>query len=480
MKLHAIIKNQDLLVTKCYVNANWIDSEEKFPVYNPYDNSVIAQVPKVNEEIVQNAILAAHKSMINWRAISCYERSKFLAKWAELIRINREDLAKIITMEQGKTLKESDAEIDYALSFIDWHKEEIKRINGELVQTIKPEFTGIIEYHPIGVVAVITPWNFPMAMITRAVAPALAAGCSVVIKPAEDTPLIAFAIAKLASQAGIPDGVMNVITGDPVIIGKIFMDSDIIRKISFTGSTEVGKLLYAQSAKTVKSVSMELGGNAPFIVLDDADIDATINTLMLGKLRNTGQSCTSPNRILIAKSIYDEFCIKLSQEVAKIKVGNGFDPNVNNGPLINKDAIEKISKLLEDATNKGAKITVGGKFEGNLCHPTVIKDVKVEMDIFNNEIFGPVFSLMQFEDIESAIILANNTNYGLAAYLFTSDKMQGWKIASKLEYGMIGINTYEIAGAHIPFGGVKESGIGRESGRQGLMEYLEVKYINIL
>ena len=477
------IKNRNLLKNQFFINNKWVNSfsNKKFPVYNPLDQSLIDQISDCGEQETKDAIQAANDAFVLWKSHTANERSNIIKKWHDLILKNKQDLASIITLEQGKTLKESLGEILYGASFVDWFAEEGKRIYGDTIPSHDSDKRIIVLKQPIGVVAAITPWNFPNAMITRKVAPALAAGCTVVIKPAEDTPLSALALAELSKEAGFPPGVFNVITtSDPDKVGKILTTSPQVKKVSFTGSSEVGKILMKQSASTVKKLSMELGGNAPFIVFDDADIDLAVEGAIISKYRNSGQTCVCANRIYIQSGIYDLFIEKFIKAVREQKTGSGFDENVSIGPLINKQALIKVKKLLKDAQNKGAKILLGGKEHkkgNNFFEPTVITNISNDMLISSEEIFGPIAPIYLFEEEEEVIELANDTSAGLAAYFYGKDNSQIWRIAEALEYGMVGINTGFISTNLAPFGGVKESGFGREGSKYGIEEYLVLKYV---
>jgi succinate-semialdehyde dehydrogenase/glutarate-semialdehyde dehydrogenase len=476
------LKNAELFRQKCYINGTWVDAQNKttFPVLNPYNGKIVGHVPQCGKFETQQAIIAANQAWHDWRHFTAKQRADILFRWAALIDLNREDLAMLMTLEQGKPIAESRSEIDYANSFIKWFAEECKRVYGDIIPAVKPKQRLIVIKQPVGVVAAITPWNFPAAMITRKCAPALAAGCTVVIKPAEDTPFSALALAALAEQAGLPAGVLNVITGIPEEIGAELTSNSLVRKLSFTGSTSVGKLLMKQCAGTVKKISLELGGNAPFIVFDDADLDAAVEGAIVSKYRNTGQTCVCANRILVQNKIYDEFSEKLTLAVKKLKIGNGLDTDVEQGPLINSDAIEKVKTLIDDAVKKGAKIALGGKQHslGKLFfEPTVLTEMNSTMRIAKEEIFGPVAPLFRFYTEEEAIQMANDTEFGLASYFYSRDMDRIWRVSEALEYGIVGINEGIVSNEVTPFGGVKESGIGREGSKYGIEDYLEIKYI---
>jgi succinate-semialdehyde dehydrogenase/glutarate-semialdehyde dehydrogenase len=476
------LQNKTLFRQQCFINGEWVDAQNKktFNVVNPFDQSILGQVPECGTVETKQAIQAAHAAFLKWRALTAKERSDLLWRWAELIDENKEDLARLMTLEQGKPLTESLGEVDYGNSFIKWFAEECRRIYGDIIPSNKPNQHLLVIKQPLGVVGAITPWNFPIAMITRKCAPALAAGCTVVIKPAEDTPFSALALAVLADEAGIPAGVINVVTGDAKQIGMELTTDPLVKKISFTGSTEVGKLLMQQSASTVKKVSLELGGNAPFIVFDDADLDAAVKGAMASKFRNTGQTCVCANRILVQDNIYAAFTEKLLAAVKKLKIGNGLDSDVQQGPLINQAAIEKVKEHIADATQKGAKILVGGKSHqaGKLFfEPTVITEATANMRLARQETFGPVAPLFRFKTEEEAIHLANDTEFGLASYFYSRDIHRIWRVAEALEYGMVGVNEGIVSTEVAPFGGYKESGIGREGSKYGIEEYVEIKYL---
>lgn len=478
MNIHGL----SLLRQQCYINGQWIDADNKttFNVTNPFDNSILGTVPNCSTAETHTAINAAHKSLKSWRDLTAKQRSDYLKKWFDLIAENKEQLATIMTLEQGKPITESRGEIDYANSFIEWFAEEARRVYGDIIHSNKLGQRLLVIKQAIGVCAMITPWNFPAAMITRKCAPALAAGCTVVIKPAEDTPFTALALAALAEQAGIPAGVINIITGDSKKIGAEMTSNPIVRKLSFTGSTVVGKLLMRECASTVKKVSLELGGNAPFIIFDDADLDAAVTGVMASKFRNTGQTCVCANRIYVHDKIYDIFTNKLIDAVKKLRTGNGLDPNTQQGPLINTAAIDKVEKHINDALNKGAKIVCGGNRmskDALFFEPTVLINVNASMCLANEETFGPVAPLFRFQSEDEVIRLANDTEFGLAAYFYSRDMQRVWRVAEALEYGMVGINEGIISTEVAPFGGYKESGIGREGSKYGIEEYLEIKYL---
>lgn len=467
---------------QCYLNGQWVNAlqNKTKDVFNPFDQTLLGTIPDCGQSETITAIEAASHAFNDWREKTGFERGKILWRWAELIDQHKEDLARIMTLEQGKPIKESRGEIDYANSFIKWFAEEARRVYGDIIPADKKGQRLLVIKQPIGVVGAITPWNFPAAMITRKVAPALATGCTVIIKPAEETPFTALALCVLAEEAGFPAGVINMITGNAKEIGLELTTNPLVRKISFTGSTKVGKLLMEQSASTLKKISLELGGNAPFIIFDDADLDAAIQGVMASKFRNTGQTCVSANRILVQETIYDLFTEKLIAAVKTLKLGNGLDESVQQGPLINEKALEKVEKHVRDATEKGAKVVLGGKKSpiGKLFfEPTVLTNVHTDTLVAKEETFGPIAPLFRFKTDKDAIEMANHTPFGLASYFYSRDVSRIWKNAEALEYGMVGVNVGILSTAVAPFGGVKESGIGREGSKYGIDEYLEIKYI---
>ena len=472
------LKDPSLLKDKSYIAGKWVGGAERFAVTNPVDDSVIGYVPKLGRAEAREAIEAAEKAQKLWAKKTAKERAGILRKWFTLMLENQEDLAQLMTAEQGKPLAESRGEIVYGASFIEFFAEEAKRIYGETIPSPWPAARMVVIKQPLGVVAAITPWNFPNAMITRKAGPALAAGCAFVCKPAEDTPLSALAIAELADRAGIPHGVFSVITGDAPEIGAEMTSNPIVRGLTFTGSTEVGRLLYAQCAPTIKKLGLELGGNAPFLVFDDADLDAAVAGAMASKYRNAGQTCVCANRLLVQDGVYDAFAAKLAEAVKKLKVGDGTETGVTTGPLINRAAIEKVEQHIADALAKGAKLEVGGHaLGGNFFEPTLLTGVTSAMAVAREETFGPVAPLFRFKTEEEAIEMANATEFGLACYFYSRDIGRVWRVAEGLEYGMVGINEGIISTAEAPFGGVKASGIGREGSRHGVEEYLEMKYL---
>jgi succinate-semialdehyde dehydrogenase / glutarate-semialdehyde dehydrogenase len=473
------LKDSTLLKHQSYIDGVWIGGGDKtFAVTNPANGELLAKVADCGAAETQQAIEAAEKALPAWREKTALVRGALLRKWHDLILENIEDLALIMTLEQGKPLAESRGEVRYGASFIDWFAEEGKRAYGDIIPPHAPGVRLLVTKQPVGVVAAITPWNFPNAMITRKVAPALAAGCTVVLKPSEETPLSALALAELAQRAGIPAGVLNIVAGlDAPAIGKTLTDSPVVRKLSFTGSTEVGKLLMRQSAGTVKKISLELGGNAPFIVFDDAALDAAVEGAIVSKYRNAGQTCVCANRIYVQSGVYDAFLEKFTAAVKTQKVGPGTDQGVSIGPLINVEALEKVQRLVGDAAGKGARVLTGGHaLQGTFYEPTVIADVRKGMDILEEEIFGPVAPITRFDTEQEAVGMANDTPYGLAAYFYSRDVGRIFRVSEALEYGMVGANTGILGTAVAPFGGMKESGIGREGSKYGIEEFLEVKY----
>ena len=463
------------------IGGAWVSSAKTFAVSDPATGSEIARVPDLGAKDAVRAVDAAVKAFPAWSAKTAKERAAILKRWFDLVTAETESLAKLMTTEQGKPLAESRAEVAYGAAFIEWFAEEAKRAYGHTIPTTVASKRYLTIKQPIGVVAAIAPWNFPIAMITRKVAPALASGCTVVVKPAAETPLCALAIAKLAQDAGLPPGVLNIVTTtDASAVGKVFCDDPRVRKLSFTGSTEVGKLLYRQCADTVKKLTLELGGNAPLIVFDDADLDQAITGAMASKYRNAGQTCVCANRILVQTGIYDRFAAALVEAVKQLKVGPGLEPSTNIGPLISNEAVEKVETLVGDAVERGAKILTGGTLDnaGPLFYrPSVVGGVTADMRIVHEEIFGPVAALIRFDSEADVIRIANDTPFGLASYLFSKDLGRAWRVAEKLEAGMVGVNEGIFSNEAVPFGGVKESGLGREGGAEGLEEYLETKYI---
>lgn len=469
------------VTTAAFIDGKWISSTKTFSVLDPATGSEIAQVPDLTETDALRAIDSAQSAFPAWAAKTAKERGRILKGWFDLIIEETEKLAHLMTYEQGKPLSEARAEVAYGASFVEWFAEEGKRAYGRIIPTTHPSRRYFTLKQPIGVVAAITPWNFPIAMITRKVASALAAGCPIIVKPAEDTPLCALALANLAQRAGIPDGVLNVLTTkDPRPITDVLCEDPRVRKLTFTGSSEVGKILYRKSANTIKKITLELGGNAPLIVFDDADIDKALEGTMASKFRNAGQTCVCANRILVQKGIYDRFAQALSEAAKKLVVGPGIKSGVQIGPLINAQAIKKVEDLVSDAVSKGANVLAGGKKNtlGDLFYqPTVLGNVRPEMQIVKEEIFGPVAPLIPFETDEEAILVANDTSYGLASYVFSENIRRAWTTAERLEAGIVAINEGIFSNESVPFGGVKLSGLGREGGLEGLEEYLETKFI---
>lgn len=476
------LKDEFLLCRKGYINGAWSDADDQrtMEVTNPATGELLGTVPRMGAGETRRAIEGAHQAWPAWRAKSAKERAALLRRWFELLLANQEDLAILMTAEQGKPLSESRGEIAYAAAFLEWYAEEGKRIYGEVIPPHQADKRIIVLKEPIGVVAAITPWNFPAAMITRKVGPALAAGCTVVVKPAEQTPFSALALAELAERAGIPPGVLNIVTGVPVEIGGELTSHRLVRKLTFTGSTEVGKLLMKQCSSTVKKVSLELGGNAPFLVFDDADLEEAVRGAVASKFRNSGQTCVCANRFLVQNGIYDAFAERLSEEVGKLKVGDGLKGETHQGPLIDMDAVEKIEAHIVDAIAKGARAIAGGRrhpMGGTFFQPTILADATPGMLLAGEETFGPVAALFRFDTEEDAIRMANDTEYGLAAYFYSRDIGRVWRVAEAIECGIVGINTGIISTEVAPFGGMKESGIGREGSRYGIEEFLEVKYL---
>ena len=474
-----------LLKNKAYINGAWVDSNtsKTFDVTNPYNNELIERVADCGREETKYAIEKANEAFKTWKKTTATERANLLKKWYQLQMDHAEELGRILTLEQGKPLEEAIGEIKYGASFVEWFAEEARRNYGDVIPGHQRDKRILTIKQPIGVVAAITPWNFPNAMITRKVAPALAAGCTVVIKPSELTPFSAFALAVLAEEAGIPPGVINVVTGSNAsAIGNELCSNSKVKKLSFTGSTPVGKILLKQCADTVKKVSMELGGNAPFIVFDDADIAAAVEGAIVSKYRNAGQTCVCTNRIFVQEKVHDIFVEKLKIAVAKQKIGNGLEKGITIGPLVEEKAIQFVEAVVADAKNKGAKVIIGGKRHENNAHsliyePTILTNVRKDMDVYKEEIFGPVAPVFKFKTEEEVIAMANDTPFGLASYFYGANNAQIWRVAEALEYGMVGINTGMISTAVAPFGGIKESGFGREGSKYGIDDYLEIKYL---
>ncbi|WP_284618879.1 NAD-dependent succinate-semialdehyde dehydrogenase [Aquabacterium humicola] len=477
----ATLNDPSLLKTDALIGGDWLAGNARFDVLDPATGEKLADVANCGPVDCHNAIVAAERAWPTWRAKTAKERAAIMMKWFGLLHQHADDLARIMTAEQGKPLAEARGEVGYGASFIEWFAEEARRIYGETIPTTDNNKRYLVIKQPIGVCAAITPWNFPIAMITRKVAPALAAGCPVIIKPAEATPLSALAVAELAQRAGMPAGVLNIVTADAeqsIEVGKVLCSSDVIRHLSFTGSTEVGRILMRQCAGSIKKLSLELGGNAPFIVFDDADLEAAVDGAMASKYRNAGQTCVCANRLYAQAGIYDRFVARLSEKTQTLKVGNGFEPGVTTGPLIDGAAIEKVEAHVADAVAKGARIVVGGQKIGERFYaPTVLANVTAEMLCAKEETFGPVAPVFRFETEDEAVAAANATEFGLASYFYSRDIGRIFRVGEALEYGMVGINTGIISTAEVPFGGVKQSGLGREGGRQGIDDYVEVKYL---
>ena len=476
------LSDPSLLRNQAYINGEWVNADDgaTFPVTNPANGELITEVAKIGAAETARAVAAADAAMQDWKKVPAKARAGVLRKWYDLMMANQEDLAQIMTAEQGKVLAESRGEIAYGAAFVEWFGEEAKRIDGDVIPGPSPDKRIVCIKQPVGVVAAITPWNFPNAMIARKAAPALAAGCSVVIKPASETPLSALAMVELAERAGVPAGVINVVAGSSGDIGGELTRNPAVRKLTFTGSTPVGKMLTAACADTMKKTSMELGGNAPFIVFDDADIDSAIQGAMISKYRNAGQTCVCSNRLFVQDGVYDEFVEKLVQATAELTVGNGADDGVVIGPLVNTKAVADVDKLVQDTLSAGAKLAVGGgahELGGCFYQPTVLTEVTSDMAVFRNEIFGPVSPVVRFSSEEEVIDMANDTEFGLASYFYTRDIGRVWRVAEALDYGIVGINEGIISNEMAPFGGVKESGSGREGSKYGIDDYVEIKYM---
>jgi succinate-semialdehyde dehydrogenase/glutarate-semialdehyde dehydrogenase len=477
----ALLKDPTLLKTDALINGEWVKGASRFDVIDPATGLKLADVANLGPADAEKAIAAANAAWAGWKGKTAKERSIILRKWYDLLMANQDDLGRIMTAEQGKPLPEAKGEVAYGASFVEWFAEEAKRVNGETLPQFDNNRRLMVLKQPIGVCAAITPWNFPLAMITRKVAPALAAGCPVIIKPAELTPLTALAAAELAIRAGIPAGVLNMITADAdnsIAVGKVICASDVVRHISFTGSTEVGRILMAQSAPTVKKMSLELGGNAPFIVFNDADVDSAVEGAFASKYRNAGQTCVCSNRLYVQSGVYDEFVTKFAAKVKTAKVGNGFEDGVNQGPLIEEAALVKVQRHVDDAVAKGARVVAGGKrLAGQFFEPTVVADATADMLCAKEETFGPFAPIFKFETEQEAVDAANNTEFGLASYFYSRDIGRIYRVAEALEYGMVGINVGILATEHVPFGGVKQSGLGREGSHHGMDDYVEIKYL---
>ncbi len=483
----ALLKDPSLFKTDALVNGQWLQGASRFDVLDPATGEKLASAANLGATDAEAAIAAANAALPAWKAKTAKERSTLLRKWFDLLMANQEDLGRIMTAEQGKPFAEAKGEVAYAASFVEWFAEEAKRINGETLPQFDNNRRLMVIKQPIGVCAAITPWNFPLAMITRKVAPALAAGCTVIIKPAELTPLTALAAAELAQRAGIPAGVLNMLCADSnnsIAIGKVLCASDVVRHISFTGSTEVGRILMAQSAPTVKKLSLELGGNAPFIVFDDANIDSAVEGAFASKYRNAGQTCVCTNRFYVQEGVYDQFVEKFAAKVRTAKVGNGFEDGVNQGPLIEEAALVKVQRHVDDAVAKGGRVVAGGKRlkslgSGQFFEPTVVADATSDMLCAREETFGPFAPIFKFKTEQEAIDAANNTEFGLASYFYSRDIGRIYRVGEALEYGMVGINVGILATEHVPFGGVKQSGLGREGSHFGMDDYVEIKYLCI-
>lgn len=479
--MHSKIRNKELLRNAAYINGKWVgeESREKLIVTNPATGEELGTVPKLDISHVKDAIDAAQAAFTQWKKKTAKERGAVLLKWRELILENIEDLATIVTLEMGKPLTEAKGEILYGASFIDWFAEEAKRAYGDIIPPFKTDARILVTKEPVGVVGAITPWNFPNAMITRKVAPALAVGCALVLKPAEDTPLSAIALAVLAEQAGFPAGIFNVVTGDPIAIGQELTSNPQVKKISFTGSTPVGKILMQQCASTLKKLSLELGGNAPFIVFESADIDAAVQGALVCKFRNAGQTCVCANRIYVQDSIYDEFAARFEEKIKELKLGEGTEDGVTMGPLINQAAMDKTQAHIKDALDKGATLRTGGKphdLGRTFFEPTLLTDVSDDICVSCEETFGPVAAVFRFKEEDEVIQKANNVEHGLAAYFYSNDMGQCFRVSEALEYGMVGVNEAILSTEVAPFGGVKESGFGREGSKYGIDDYLNIKY----
>lgn len=477
----ALLKDAGLLKQSALINGQWVEGDSRFAVTDPATGAQIANVANLTASDAHNAIAAANTAWPAWRKRTAKERGAILMTWFRLMHEHADDLARLMTAEQGKPLAEARGEVGYGASFVEWFAEEARRVYGSSVPTTDNNKRYLVVKQAIGVCAAITPWNFPMAMITRKVAPALAAGCTVVIKPAEQTPLTALALAELAQRAGMPPGVLNILTADgpqSIAVGKALCESPVVRHLSFTGSTEVGRILMRQSADSIKKMSLELGGNAPFIVFDDADIDSAIEGALASKYRNAGQTCVCANRLYVQAGVYDTFVQRLAERVAAMPIGNGFEAGVLQGPLIDDDAVAKVEAHVADALSKGARLVTGGeRLQGRFYRPTVLADVTSDMLCAREETFGPLAPVFRFTTEEEVIEAANNTEFGLASYFFSRDVGRIFRVSDALEYGMVGVNTGLISTAEVPFGGVKQSGLGREGGQQGIEDYVEAKYI---
>lgn len=476
------LKDPGLFKQQCYIDGRWCDADSAgtLPVSNPATGAILGNIPRMGDAETRRAIEAARLAFPAWAARTAKDRAGILRRWFELVMANQEDLAVLMTAEQGKPLAEARGEIAYSASFIEWFAEEAKRVYGDVIPGHQVDKRLVVIRQPVGVVAAITPWNFPSAMITRKAGPALAAGCTFLCKPATQTPYSALALAELAHRAGIPPGVFNILTGSAAAIGGEMTRNPVVRKLTFTGSTEIGKKLMEQCAGTLKKVSMELGGNAPFLVFDDADLDAAVEGAIISKYRNTGQTCVCANRLLVQDGVYDAFAKKLAQAVGKLRIGDGLAGVTEQGPLIDDKALAKVEEHIEDAVSKGATVVAGGKrhaLGGTFFEPTILANVTRDMLVAREETFGPLAPLFRFRTEEEAIAMANDTEFGLASYFYTRDLARSWRVAEKLEYGMVGINTGLISTDVAPFGGIKESGVGREGSKYGILDYTEIKYM---
>ncbi|WP_447744510.1 NADP-dependent succinate-semialdehyde dehydrogenase [Pseudomonas nicosulfuronedens] len=476
------LKDAKLFRQQAYIDGSWVDADggKTINVNNPATNEIIGSVPKMGAAETRRAIEAADKALPAWRALTAKERANKLRKWFDLMIENQDDLARLMTIEQGKPLAEAKGEIAYAASFLEWFGEEAKRIYGDTIPGHQPDKRIIVIKQPIGVTAAITPWNFPSAMITRKAGPALAAGCTMVLKPASQTPYSALALAELAERAGIPKGVFSVVTGSAGEVGGELTSNPIVRKLTFTGSTEIGRQLMAECAKDIKKVSLELGGNAPFIVFDDADLDAAVEGALISKYRNNGQTCVCANRLYVQDGVYDAFVEKLKAAVAKLNIGNGLEQGITTGPLIDSKAVAKVEEHIADAVSKGAKVLTGGKphaLGGTFFEPTILVDVPKSALVSKDETFGPLAPVFRFKDEAEVIAMSNDTEFGLASYFYARDLARVFRVAEQLEYGMVGINTGLISNEVAPFGGIKASGLGREGSKYGIEDYLEIKYL---
>ena len=477
-----MLSDKTLLRTQAYINGQWVDANNgaTVAVINPATGETIADVPQMGHLEAEQAVTAAQAALATWRLVPAKQRSQIMRKWFDLMMAHQDDLGRILTLEQGKPLAEAKGEIAYGASYIEWYAEEAKRVYGDIIPALNPSQRILVNKEPIGVCAAITPWNFPNAMIARKVAPAIAAGCTIVVRPASQTPLSAFAIVELAERAGLPAGVLNIITGSATEIGKVLTQDERVSKFSFTGSTPVGRLLMEQCASTIKKVTMELGGNAPFIVFDDADIDAAIEGAMASKFRNSGQTCVCTNRFYVQAGIYEQFVERFSVAVKDLKLGNGLEEGTDLGPLIEQSAIEKVEHHIKDAVSKGGSVVIGGEAQqaGSLFfEPTIVRDVNQTMLVATEETFGPVAPVFKFETEQEVIAYANDTEFGLASYLFTKDLGRAFRITQALEYGMVAVNSGLLSNEAAPFGGVKQSGLGREGSKYGIEDYLEIKYM---